>query len=145
MKNLANCNGVEFLRQTNKIRKYVQKWLKETNVLEIRKRVPVLEEVTDKMSVDEADAVIARNDLAIKAQTQQNISDMLDSALETNAEETYALLAMMCFIEPEDAENHKVTELLANFAEMIADEGVMSFFTSLTKWDVMNISVSAKN
>lgn len=139
-KNLANCSGVDFLRQSNRIRKFVQKWLKDTKVLEIRKRQPILEEVTDKMTEAEGLAVMARNDKRIEEQTQQNISDMLDAALEEKAEETLVLLGMLCFIEPEDLGNVKPTELLANFAEMMADPDVLSFFTSLTRLDVMNIS-----
>ena len=40
MKHLANCDPVEFLVQTNKIRKAVSKWLTLTKVLEIRKTLP---------------------------------------------------------------------------------------------------------
>lgn len=37
MKNLANCTPSEFLKQTNKIKKSVEKWLKATDIMEIRK------------------------------------------------------------------------------------------------------------
>ena len=40
MKTLANCNPVEFLVQTNKIRKAVWDWLSLTQVMEIRKNLP---------------------------------------------------------------------------------------------------------
>ena len=40
MKNLANCKPSEFLVQTNKIRKSVEKWLKITDIMNIRKVVP---------------------------------------------------------------------------------------------------------
>lgn len=137
MKNLANCSGVEFLKQTNKIRHFVQKWLKDTNVLEIRKRKPIVKVVSSDMSEEQVEAVKKENELAMKAQVERNISDMLDSCLETHAEETLELLGMMCFLEP--GQDVKVTELLNAFAEMLGDEGVINFFTSLMKWGVTGI------
>ena len=44
MKNLANCKPSEFLRQTNKIRRAAEKWLKITDIMEIRKTLPELPE-----------------------------------------------------------------------------------------------------
>lgn len=140
MKNLANCSGVEFLTQTNKIRKYVQNWLKETNVLEIRKHRPKLTPITNEMSAEEKEAVKAENAAKEQEQARKNISDMLDSCLETHAEQTLRLLGMMCFVEPAEIETVKVTDLLGEFGEIISDEGVIRFFTSLMKLDVMNIS-----
>jgi hypothetical protein len=40
MKNLANCKPSEFLKQTNRIRKSVSKWLTDTDIANIRKRMP---------------------------------------------------------------------------------------------------------
>ena len=144
MKNLANCNGVEFLRQSNKIRHALKDWLKKTKVLEIRKHQPVLVEVSDSMTPEAKEKALEENEKRWREQSRQNISDMLDVCLEENAEETLKIIGMMCFIEPEDAENQKATELLANFAEMLADKDVMSFFSSLMKLDVMNTSDTPK-
>ena len=44
MKTFATCNPVEFLVQTNKIRRSVEKWLTLTRIREIRKRLPELPE-----------------------------------------------------------------------------------------------------
>lgn len=145
MKNLANCSGAEFLRQSNKIRHAVSSWLKDVKFFEIRKNKPSgIVEITDSMSDEDKVLADAENEKKWREQSKKNISDMLDLALETHAEETFKILAMMCFIEPEDAENHSAPELLANFAEMINDKDVVSFFTSLMKLDVMNTSSTAK-
>ena len=40
MKTIAELNGVDFLRQCNKIRYEVQDILKETNILKIRQKQP---------------------------------------------------------------------------------------------------------
>ena len=38
MKNLANCTPTEFLKQTSKIKRSAEKWLKVTDIMAIRKR-----------------------------------------------------------------------------------------------------------
>ena len=136
-KNMANCNGVEFLRQGNRIRHEVEGWLKETKVLEIRKRRP---QGMENMDISDRSKLTPEQNKALREQNKKNISDMLDACLETHAEETLRVLALMCFIEPEDADSVPVTMLLANFAEMLGDEGVMNFFTSLTKWEAITTS-----
>jgi hypothetical protein len=50
MKNLANCTPREFLKQTSKIKGSVEKWLKVTDVMNIRKRMPkALPEISDSL------------------------------------------------------------------------------------------------
>ena len=51
MKTLATCSDVEFLRQTNRIRKYAEKWLKDTGIFDIRTRK--LADPPEDMSDDE--------------------------------------------------------------------------------------------
>lgn len=121
MKNLANCNVREFLTQTNKIRKSVVNWLSLTQILEIRKNVPVIPDGTSK---EEEKAIMIE-------QAKKNFSDMLDSVLDKYPEETAEMLGLMCFIDPKDLDKHKMTELFSSFDEMINCEEVISFFTSL--------------
>jgi len=134
MKNLANCKPSEFLVQTNKIRKSVAKWIELTDIMNIRKNVP---DIDDGMSDEE------KRD-AISKQIRTNLSDMLDSILDKHPMETLELLALMCFIEPEDADNHPVSEYLKSFTELINDDSVIGFFTSLAGLDLMNTSKTQK-
>lgn len=133
MKNLANCTSIEFLVQCNKIRKQVETWLKDTKVLEIRKNMCPLLPVTDDMSAEKKAAIEEENDKRRQKQAKKNISDMLDAALEENAEKTFELLALMCFLTPEEAKTTKPFVLLNCFAEMLNDEDVVGFFSSLMK------------
>lgn len=121
MKNLANCNVREFLSQTNKIRKSVVNWLSLTQILEIRKNMPVF---TDDVSEEDRKKAMAE-------QAKKNFSDMLDSILDKYPDETAEMLGLMCFIEPKDLNKHKMTELFASFNEMINCEEVIGFFISL--------------
>lgn len=121
MKNLANCKPSEFLVQTNKIRKSVAKWLTVTEIHEIRKRVPTYK---DDMDADERAQV--RNE-----QMRANLSAIFDAVLEEHPAETLEVMALMCFIEPEEVDDYPMSAYLQSFSELIADESVLSFFISL--------------
>lgn len=145
MKNLANCTPVEFLKQTNKIRHSVEGWLKETGVLEIKKNnKPQLIEITDSMSDEEREKAEKENRERLTAQLKKNVSDMLDKALDINAEKTVEVLALLCFIEPKDANSVKPTEYLKNVGEILSDKDVIDFFISLMRLEQTNILDFAK-
>lgn len=121
MKNLANCKPSEFLRQTNKIRHYVQKWMDITDITNIRKRLPQIPE----------DATPEERKKLIREQSMKNLSAMFDSAMEEHPEETMGVLALACFIPAEEAEDHPMDDYLMSLSELMECEGVIRFFTSL--------------
>lgn len=121
MKTLATCSPVEFLVQTNKIRRSVENWLTLTKVMEIRKRLPELPQGAKPEEVKQA-----RNE-----QAKKNLSAILDSVLEEHPQKTAELLGLLCFIEPEDLENHSMLEIIGSVNELVASQEVLSFFTSL--------------
>lgn len=129
MKNLANCKPSEFFVQSNKIRKSVAKWLTVTDIHNIRKRLP---EYTDDMDAEKRAEV--RN-----AQMKQNLSAILDAMLEEHPMETLEVMALACFIDPKEADDHPMSEYFKSVGEMIADEGVLSFFTSLVSLESSGI------
>lgn len=134
MKNLSNCKPTEFFAQTVKIRKYAENWLNITELFSIRKTTPVF---TENMTDEEKKRAMAE-------QAKANLWRMFDKVFEENAELTIGLLALLCFIEPEDADNHEVGEYLESISELISDERVLSFFTSLARLDRKSILNSAK-
>lgn len=121
MKNLANCKPSEFLRQTSKIRKSVSKWLVDTDIMNIRKRMPNIPQ----------DATDEERKKAMEEQAKENFGLMLDAILDEHPDETLELLALLCFVEPKDVDKHAVTEYLDSFNEIINNKSVLSFFTSL--------------
>lgn len=130
MKNLANCKPSEFLRQTNRIRKSVEKWLKITDVMNIRKKMPEgMPEVKSDMSKDEARAVLEKRQMMMAEQSQRNLKDMLDAMLDEHPDETLEVLALCCFVEPEDVDSYSVSEYLSSINELLADNNVRDFFT----------------
>ena len=134
MKTLANCSPREFLVQTNKIRKSVSKWLTLTGIMEIRKTLP-------EMPKDISDE---DREKAIEKQVRTNLNRILDVILDEHPEETAELLGLLCFIEPEDLDNHPMTEILASFSEIIGSPEVLGFFTSLTQVDLIDTLGGAK-
>lgn len=140
MKNLANCKPSEFLRQTSRIRKSVENWLSVTEIMEIRKRLPKLTHVTDDMSAEKRAEIIAENRLKQSEQVRQNAMDILDAVLDKHPDETLELLALLCFIEPDDVDNHPISEYLESFTELVSNETVINFFISLARLGQMNTS-----
>ena len=121
MKNLANCGPREFMRQTSKIRHAVKEWLTLTDVMNIRKRLPEMQkDITD----DEKQEKLAE-------QAKANFSLMLDAIMDEHPDETVDLLALCCFVEPKDADDYPMSEYLGAINDMICNEDVLRFFTSL--------------
>ena len=133
MKNLANCKPSEFLIQTNKIRKSVANWLTVTDIMSIRKRLPELEEAGEGATTDERQAVVERNLKKKNEQVKQNLMDILDAMLVDHPMETLEILALCCFVAPEDVDNHPMSEYIGAITELIETKEVMSFFISLAK------------
>lgn len=137
MKNLANCKPSEFLRQTSRIRKAVANWLTVTEIMEIRRRLPKLVRVTDDM--DEAE-VAAENRRRTQEQIRKNAMDILAAVLDDHPEETLEILALLCFVEPEQVDDHSVEEYLEAFTELISNQTVINFFGSLARLERLDTS-----
>ena len=61
LKTLVNCKPSEFLKQTNRIKKSAEKWLTDTDILNIRKRLPALEIIPETATPEERKAIFNRN------------------------------------------------------------------------------------
>lgn len=133
-KNLATCKPSEFLKQTNRVRKSAEKWLKKTNIMGIRSRkVEGLEDIPSDADFDTIHEIRKRNAEKIAAQQRKNFNDILTAAMEDCPDETLELLALLCFVEPEDVDDHKVSYYLSNLTDILSDKDVLSFFTSLAQ------------
>lgn len=131
MKTLANCNAVDFLTQTNKIRKAVAKWLTDTDIMNIRKHLPPAPALKEGMEQDEVDKVMAEHKKALEAQSKQNLTDMLNAVLDEHPQETLEILGLVCFVEPKDVGKMRGIELLNAGLDALTDPEVLRFFTSL--------------
>ena len=129
-KNLANCTPTEFFVQTNKIRKSVEKWLTATDIMKIRKRLPNLEGL-DKEQRKEA----------LEKQVKENMSAIFDAVLEEHPQETVEIMALVCFVNPEDANKYPMSYYIASVTEVIEDEGCRDFFKLLVRLANKNTSI----
>lgn len=138
-KNLANCTPDEFLDQTYLIMNAAEKFMKVNDILGIRgRKVEGLQEIpTD--NEEEADRIRKENAKKITAQRMKNVKDLLTSMLHTNKSETLELLALSCFIAPEDINNYSMPYFLRNVGEMISNQDVLAFFTSLAQLEQTGI------
>lgn len=139
MKTLVSCKPSEFLVQTNLIRRSVEKWLTDTDIINIRKRLPHKEIAAIDASESERFEVERRNKEAEQRQVKENLMAILDAILETHADETLAILALCCFVDPKNVDDYTVSEYLAAFNAIISDENVLGFFTSLAHLGQKNI------
>ena len=133
MKTLANCTPREFLKQTNKIRISLDEWLTATKVLEIRRRMPEVPDVKSIETKDELKENIEARRRAYAEQARENVFSILEAMLDTNADKTLELLALVCFVEPKDVDKYTMSEYLLNVSALMQDAGVVSFFDSLVR------------
>lgn len=138
MKTLANCTPTEFLKQTNRIRKAVEKYVTDIDLKGIRARVPELKVIPMEATVAERAEIIKENNRRLKEQSNKNLSAILDGVLDKYPEETLEVLALVCFVEPEHVDDHPVSEYLMALSEVLNDEAVVNFFTSFLRWGQMN-------
>lgn len=138
MKTLANCKPTEFLKQTNRIKKSVERWLTDTDILNIRKATVEPAKILPDMGEEEKKAAFEDFRARREAKVRENLSKILDAVLDEHPDETLEVLALVCFVEPEDVDNHTMSDYLAAITEMLADESVMGFFTLLARLGLQN-------
>lgn len=122
MRTIANLSGVEFLRAINRTRHAVEKLMTVTDVLTIWKKNPTF---TGKETPEERHQ-LARN------QIKKNLSDVLDTLLETHPEETYACIMAMCVRDEGEPEPDGIEMVMAAFS-LIGDKRVLDFLLQLGK------------
>ncbi|MBR0340743.1 MAG: hypothetical protein IJH64_00560 [Oscillospiraceae bacterium] len=129
IKTLANCTLAEFIRQTNKIRHAVADYYADCDLGGIMKRKP---ELTGSESEEE----LAEK---IRKQSKQNLSDLLDACLDTNAERTVEIVGLMCFKTAEESAKMDVNEFFDVVFDLIGSERVVSFFTKMVSSGLLDM------
>ena len=138
MKNLANCTPTEFITQTVKIKKVVKDWLDATKIIDILRTVPKYEILPKNATAEQKAEVIKKNAVIQQNQGMENFSKIFDAAFKDNPQKTLAVMALCCFVEPEKVDEHPMTWYMTAIKELINDENVISFFSSLAQWAQMN-------
>lgn len=133
MKTIANCKPSEFLRQTNRLRKSAEKWMRDTDIINIRKRIPVYTTVPPDATQEQKEEIVRANKKLTEEQMIKNANAILDAVLEEHPDETLEILALCCFVEPEHVDDYSIADYLNAFTEILQNGAVISFFTSLVR------------
>ena len=120
-KNLTNCNLKEFMVQTRLTKHHVEKWIKNTDIMNIRKNMPAIPDDAD----DEE-----RKKL-LTEQGMKNASAMFDAIFDEHPDETVEMIALLCFVPLSEIDNHPMTYYMESVTEMLNDKTVWDFFISL--------------
>ena len=120
-KYLANCTPKEFMVQTRLIKHAVEKWLTDTEILKIRQNMP---QIPDGMPDEDQRKLIEK-------QQKENLSRMLDAIMDEHPDETVELLGLLCFVPKDEIDNYPMGYYLESLTELLNDQAVWSFFTSL--------------
>lgn len=144
MKNLANCKPSEFFKQTLRIKRNVERWMTSDDIKEIRSRKIDTEEILDSMTPEEQGEILLKNQKKREEMIIKNFMDILEILLDKKFEETLSLLALCCFVEPENVDDHSVDEYLGSMADLISNPNVLRFFVSLAQLGQTNISIVSK-
>ena len=105
--------------------------MKATRIVEILRQKPIFKTLPADATAEERKAVIEENSKIKQDQGMNNLSQIIDLALGENPEKTLEILALCCFVEPENVDDHPMSYYLEAMNELIHDEGVIGFFTSL--------------
>jgi len=133
-KNLANCDPIEFLEQAYRIKESAEKWMKATDILNIRsKKVEGLEIISPDTPEEEAEKIREKNKSLVSAQARKNASEIFNAIFRDHPKETVELLGLICFVEPEHIREHKISWYLANIGDILTDSDTLDFFTSLAQ------------
>ena len=144
MKNLANCKPSEFFKQTLRIKRNVEKWLTSDDIKEIRSRKIDYEEILDTMTPQEQGEVMLRNQKKAEEMAMNNFMDILEVMLDKKFDETLAVLALCCFVEPQNVDAYEMDDYLGSIADLISNPNVLRFFVSLAQLGQKNILTVSK-
>lgn len=133
MKNLANCKPSEFLKQTNRIKKSLERWMTDIDLKKIRSQLPEMTDIPKDADDITRKRIIEENKQKMKDQAYKNLSKIIDSALSEYPDETLEVLALLCFVDPENVDDHPMSEYITALTELITDEAVINFFISFSR------------
>ena len=133
MKNLAKCTPSEFIEQTVRIKDSAKKWIDAIDIINIRQHKPIYKMVPANASTEERQAIINENAAMKRKQAYNNLSDLLDNMLVKHPTETLEVLALSCFVEPKDVNNHLMEEYMDCIMDMLESKAVMRFLKVLAQ------------
>lgn len=131
-KNLVTCKPSEALAQMCRIRDLLEKWLKDIELSKLFEEIPEVVKITPNMTDDEKKDAINKNSTLLLDTIKTKGLMLFDNALKKYPEETLAVLALSCFVEPENVDDYTMGDYINALAEMKNDKATAGFFTLAT-------------
>lgn len=141
MKNLATCKPSEFVAQTVRIKDAVAHWVEVIDLINIRNTKPAYLTAPKNASAEKRAEIIKKNAELQREQALENVNKILDNMLAKYPQETLAVLALSCFVEPEHVDDHTMDEYLQCITEMMSNKSVMSFFSLLAQLNMQKNAI----
>lgn len=141
MKNLATCKPSEFVAQTARIKNAIANWIDAIDLMAIRATKPQYKVIPFDATPEERAQVIKDNALIQQKQTMANLNKILDNMLAVHPQETLEVLALCCFVEPSEVDNHTIDEYMDCIMEMAQNKSVMNFFSLLAQLQTQQKSI----
>lgn len=130
-KNLATCKPTEALAQMVKIRKLLEKWLKDIELAELFEEIPgIVKVAADATDEDKKNAFQQNYKILLKTIKEKGLA-LFDKALIDYPDETLSVLALACFVEPENVDDYTMSDYIEALIAMKNDKATTGFFTLL--------------
>lgn len=141
MKNLATCKPTEFIAQTVRIKDAIANWMEVIDIIRIRETKPVYQIIPQDATMEQKADIIKNNQALKEQQVMKNLNMILDNMLAKHPAETLKVLALCCFVEPENVDDHPMEEYLQCIVDMVGNKSVMNFFTLLAQTQTVAKSI----
>lgn len=135
MKNLATCKPSEFVAQTAKIRTAVANFLDVNEFFKIKNSRPVYRFIPDNATPEQKSQLILENAEIKRDHAVKSFNLLLDNMLSKHPKETLEILALCCFVDPSEVDEHPMDEYFDCLMDILQSKTVMRFFSLLAQLD----------
>lgn len=133
MQCFIDLSPLEFFDQSYKVAESLEKWLEVTDIQAIRKTPIPPSEIKEGMTTEEKRKAFEDFQERKNAQAKKNLMKMLEAAMKDHPQETLELMALICCVDPSEANSHPMKEYFGLIMKALSDREAMSFFTSLVQ------------
>jgi pyruvate-formate lyase len=112
--------------------------------MNIRKNLPEFTKIMEGMTEEEREKIFEENKKKRDSRVYENLMKILDAAMDAHADETLEILALCCFVEPNEIDSHDISFYLDSISELITNEAVLNFFSSLARLGLTNMQTVSK-
>lgn len=133
MKATPKMTPTEFLAWTISVKNEFPHWLEVTKIQEIRGVMPDLPDIPTGGTKAEIEAVEKEREKLLREQGLKNFWRIIDAAAYEHAADTVRLIAALCGVAPDEADNHTMGEYMEVLNDTLSDVETIRFFSLFLK------------